>query len=136
MAEDKKREKRSRVDSRKTIDEQFRGKHGEDCTCPTCEEKKEAKRIKAESEVRKKAMAKENRIRKFHSFFSRLKVGLLTFWEAMHDIMSAMLSFVTVVSLVVFLWIAITRAYNGEWIVPLVCLGALIAIGHINERLG
>jgi len=135
MAEEK-REKRSRVDGKKTVAEQFPGRHGKDCTCPTCEEKKEAKRIKAESEVKKKAMAKETRIRKLHSFFARLKVGLLTFWEAMHDIMSAMLSFITVVALVGFLWIAFTRALDGEWIVPLVCLAALYVIGYINERLG
>ena len=134
----KKKEKRSRASAgRKTVDEQFPGPHPKNCKCPTCtEERDEAERLKAEAEERKRGMAKEGRIRKLYRSFRRFRVGMVTFWEAMHDVMSAVLSFITVVALIGFLWIAFTRVYNGEWIVPLVCLAALLVIGYINERLG
>lgn len=136
MARSKEKKSR-RHDSGTPIEEQFRGPHPPDCKCPSCtKEREEQKRITEESSLRKKAMAKEGRIRRFYGSLRSLKHGILSFWTALHDILSAMLSFITVIALVSILWLLISRLWAGEWIVPLVCLGGLVVIGWVNERLG
>ena len=132
------KQKRSSVETDKPSDEQFPGHHSPDCKCSPCTEKREKQqeRLKAKAEAEKKSRAKkERKIRNLYVALAKFKVGMMTFWSSLHGIISAMLSFVTVITLVAILWLLISRLWSGEWIVPVVCLGALVVIGRVNERL-
>lgn len=118
-------------------DEGFPGPHSPECKCEKCKAvRNAAKAEKAADETRKKLAAKETRLRKFYTTLAKFKVGLMSFWTALHDIISAVLSLMTVVVIGVLFWILITQLGTGEWIVPLVCLAAVMVAGWINERLG
>jgi len=132
--------KLSSAETGKSLDERFPGHHPPDCECSPCTEKREKQeqeKLKAKAEAEKKSRAKkERKLRNLYAALAKFKIGMTAFWKALHDITSAALSFVTIIGLVAILWLLISRLWGGEWIVPVVCLGALVVIGRVNERLG
>jgi len=132
-----KSDKRSRRRGAEEPDAVFRGVHPPDCDCEQCQqEREEAAAIKKRSEERKKGMVREDRRRRFMLFFPLLRTRIIDFWDGMRDVIGATLSFVTVTSIVLILLIMIRDLNKGQWIVPLVCIGALLAVSYVNERIG